>query len=256
MFYLYSPHSYQKNESRVVQFSIIHMTYLINIFPRITKLHLLFFAIVLSVSLTSCTNTKKHSKELNTTTKTTHENRENTLADQVVHTSSQETQESSQKQDSEKKHLKLLDLYCIVASKASLKDRTIVGKWLKEEFGHSQPYRTPSEWVHIDKNVPLITYFIYNQEKQVVGTFCFQKDNTSARKLWLANVVVDPSRRNQGIGRKLNAFAVKEAKKSKANYLYLHALEAIGFWKKMGWTIIGSEPHCNDIVAIMRIELE
>ncbi len=147
------------------------------------------------------------------------------------------------------------NLRTVIATKASTADKLIAGKLLKNEFGWRQPERTADQWIHTNPKKGLISFLVFNENHKVVGTFAYQRWPDEKRPLFVVNVVVEPELRGKGIGKAINTLILKEAKRFKYKHIYLNALEAVGFWRKLGWKIIDTQPHNTDIAAVMEHEV-
>lgn len=91
--------------------------------------------------------------------------------------------------------------------------------------------------------------------KRVVGTVCLLPHFPERGVGKLMQMVVDPQRQREGIGRALIATLERRAfGEIGLNWLFCHARgDSVGFYIRMGWTIVG-EPFLEAGISHFRME--
>lgn len=74
---------------------------------------------------------------------------------------------------------------------------------------------------------------------------------------WLGDLCVDPAYQNRGVGRRLIDAAMHQAKEQGFEKLFLFALDPKiqYYYKRLGWTIIGTDTYYRNPVTVMQIHI-
>lgn len=133
-----------------------------------------------------------------------------------------------------------------------------LAQWHHAEWAHLNPgctleKRIAKMQVYLDSELVPST-FIYKHEGQLAGSAAIiQSDMDTRQELapWLASVYVAPDFRRQGVGSKLVAHVMLQAKAAGIAKLYLFTPDRAEFYKKRGWTIMVEEQYRGHHVTLM-----
>lgn len=125
-----------------------------------------------------------------------------------------------------------------------------VAEWIRSEWG--KPTNRPLESVLVElkqqlnsDRLPLTLIAI--DDSTCIGTISLIENDLDRRSdlsPWLGMLYVDPSHRNDGVGRTLVESACSTARDIGINRLYLHTEASPVYYHKLGWTSV--EQSKND----------
>jgi N-acetylglutamate synthase-like GNAT family acetyltransferase len=138
----------------------------------------------------------------------------------------------------------------------------MLARWHHAEWGRYSADRTVETMGerlrgHLNRDqIPLCV--VAHEEGIPVGTAgLVEFDMETRRDLtpWLADVVVDPERRNAGIGTRVVEFIVARARDLGVKRLYLFTPDRESFYARMGWSVLERTEYRGEQVVIMQIDL-
>jgi len=143
-------------------------------------------------------------------------------------------------------------------------DETIIAQvadWLFEAFGRRQPdgsrEKTRAEIVErIGRDQVPLCLIAYRGDEPV-GTLSIIDDDMRTRpewKPWLADLVVAPELRGQGIGTAMFQRAEEEFRRLGVPAGYLFTWDHESMYARLGWKTIVREQYRADLVAVMKRE--
>lgn len=136
-----------------------------------------------------------------------------------------------------------------------------VADWQWTEFGPHNPIATYAgilaqvrERVE-SRSIPIC--LVAFQDGTAVGTASIINDDLRTRpefQPWLADLVVAPAHRNNGIGTALFRRAEEEFQRLHFPAAYLFTWDHEALYTRLGWTTFLKEQYRNDLVAVMKRE--
>ena len=91
-----------------------------------------------------------------------------------------------------------------------------------------------------------------------MGLACLVKHDVDSRldlSPWLANVIVSPQHRGQGIGTELSQAASTEAGRLGYERLFLVTFDKVEFYGRLGWTRVEDVTYFDEPATIMELSL-
>ena len=139
-----------------------------------------------------------------------------------------------------------------------------LAQWHHKEWAHLSPPESSastliaqmSEYL-TDAVIPKM--FIGEEANQVTGSSSLIAEDMDSRtdlSPWLANVYVNASHRNKGLGKLLVKAVVDYAKALGLQKIYLFTADKADFYQTLGWSIISREDYKGGRVTIMEYELK
>jgi N-acetylglutamate synthase-like GNAT family acetyltransferase len=137
-----------------------------------------------------------------------------------------------------------------------------IARWHYTEWGHYSPERTLETMGerlrdHLNRDrIPLAV--VAHEEGVPIGTAALVEFDMETRRdltPWLADVVVSPERRDEGIGTRVVEFIVDRARELGVRRLYLFTPDRETFYARMGWSVLDRTEYRQESVVIMQIDL-
>jgi predicted N-acetyltransferase YhbS len=137
----------------------------------------------------------------------------------------------------------------------------VVAAWHFGEWGHADPAGTVESWTAAlaertrRDGVPC-TYVAVEGGVPVGSAALVDADMDTHPEMtpWLAGVYVVPEWRGRGVGTALVRRAAARAAELGLRHLYLYSTRP-GFYARLGWRALGTEPHEGEVVTLMRLDL-
>jgi predicted N-acetyltransferase YhbS len=139
---------------------------------------------------------------------------------------------------------------------------SVIARWHHAEWGRYSADRTVASMRerlrgHLNRDrIPLTV--VAHEEGRPVGTAgLVEHDMETRRELapWLADVVVEPGRRDAGIGTRVVEFAVERARDLGVKRLYLFTPDRESFYARMGWSVRERTDYRGESVVVMQLDL-
>ncbi len=136
-----------------------------------------------------------------------------------------------------------------------------VVKWCYEEFSYQTPEESYEDWLADFKNqasninkLP-ICHVLLKGDQLLATASLVEHDLDSYEHYgpWLANVVVAPHLRGQGIGTNFIAQIMRIASGFNRKFWYLHTSDKVSFYTKMGWEVVERANGVNFDTTILRV---
>jgi predicted N-acetyltransferase YhbS len=133
---------------------------------------------------------------------------------------------------------------------------TIAGWHAEEDGGGIDFWRRQLESECGREGIPVA--FVALDGQRPVGHVSLVDQNLPSRpelSPWLAGMLVDPSRRGQGVGTVLVRHATARAAELGVGKLYLYTERASAFYERLGWRHLWDEDHEGEQVSVLAIDL-
>ena len=141
---------------------------------------------------------------------------------------------------------------------ATAQEAQQVAKWIYDEWARHEPDMTWENCLAgvmdaVQQGVTIPAFFVARVNAKLVGCSSIIASDLPTRPElgpWLANVLVLPEYRGQGIGGDLIKAAMSHAEHlSERLYLYTH--DKTELYAKLGWKLLGSDHYAGKDIVLM-----
>jgi N-acetylglutamate synthase-like GNAT family acetyltransferase len=145
----------------------------------------------------------------------------------------------------------------------NLKDKPeyipIVAKWFHEEWSHLNPSRSLEDVIDLIHKIfqsEADEIFICTSKQEVVSSItlrAYELEHESEYSPWLSSLVVDKTKRRNGIGKKTINFFIEYCQSHDISKVYLFTENLNEWYAKLGWNTIKEtsfKSHTGEIMGL------